>query len=184
MQGGYGDLFATIDLTDAVDRALARLPDEFREAIILVDLEDQSYAAASGILRVPVGTVRSRLFRGRPLLQEALLAYARDAGLVRDASGPPSRLGSRPMTDMRPMLDCDAVMRQLWDYLDGELTPARTEAIREHLALCARCFPQLEFERAFRHTRPDGSRTRELRGASGPRRLRVAHRRIRGVIPG
>lgn len=56
------------------------------------------------------------------------------------------------MTDTRPMLDCDAVMRQLWDYLDGELTPDRTEAIREHLALCARCFPQLEFEQAFLDT--------------------------------
>lgn len=86
VQGGYGDLFATVDLTDAVDRALAGLPDEFREAIILVDLEDQSYAAAAGVLGVPVGTVRSRLFRGRRLMQETLLAYARDAGLVRDSS--------------------------------------------------------------------------------------------------
>lgn len=56
------------------------------------------------------------------------------------------------MSDMRPMLDCDAVMRQLWDYLDGELTPERTEALREHLALCGRCFPQYEFERAFLET--------------------------------
>ncbi len=56
------------------------------------------------------------------------------------------------MNEMRPFLDCDAVMRQLWDYLDGELTAERTEAIREHLALCSRCFPQLEFERAFLET--------------------------------
>ena len=47
------------------------------------------------------------------------------------------------------MLDCDAVMRQLWDYLDGELTPERAEAIRQHIAMCARCQPQTEFERAF-----------------------------------
>ena len=53
---------------------------------------------------------------------------------------------------MMPMLDCDAVMRQLWDYLDGELTAAREAAIREHLAVCARCFPQMEFERAFLDT--------------------------------
>jgi anti-sigma factor (TIGR02949 family) len=53
---------------------------------------------------------------------------------------------------MTPMLDCNAVMRQLWDYLDGELTPEREAAIREHLAVCARCFPQLEFERAFLET--------------------------------
>jgi anti-sigma factor (TIGR02949 family) len=53
---------------------------------------------------------------------------------------------------MTPMLDCDAVMRQLWDFLDGELTAAREAAIREHLAVCARCFPQMEFERAFLET--------------------------------
>jgi anti-sigma factor (TIGR02949 family) len=50
---------------------------------------------------------------------------------------------------MKPMLDCGAVMRQLWDYLDGELTAERMDAIREHLVLCARCQPQSEFERTF-----------------------------------
>ena len=48
-----------------------------------------------------------------------------------------------------PMLDCESVMRQLWDYLDGELTEDRTAAIRAHLELCKRCFPQHEFERSF-----------------------------------
>lgn len=47
------------------------------------------------------------------------------------------------------MLDCEAVMRQLWDYLDGELTADRMEAIREHVAMCARCYPQYDFEREF-----------------------------------
>ena len=42
---------------------------------------------------------------------------------------------------MKPMLDCDSVMRQLWDYLDGELTEDRMEAIRAHLAMCSRCMP-------------------------------------------
>lgn len=50
---------------------------------------------------------------------------------------------------MKPMLDCDAVMRQLWDYLDEELTPDRMEAIREHLTMCERCHPHAEFERTF-----------------------------------
>lgn len=50
---------------------------------------------------------------------------------------------------MSPMLDCDAVMRQLWDDLDGELTAERMEAIREHVAMCARCYPQYNFEREF-----------------------------------
>jgi RNA polymerase sigma-70 factor, ECF subfamily len=88
-QSGYGDLFARIDLSEAVERALAGLPEAFREAVILVDLQDQSYETAANVLDVPVGTVRSRLFRGRRLLQEALLTYARDAGLV-PTGGEPS----------------------------------------------------------------------------------------------
>ena len=48
-----------------------------------------------------------------------------------------------------PMLDCESVMRQLWDYLDGELTPDRMAAMRAHLEVCKRCHPQYEFERAF-----------------------------------
>lgn len=50
---------------------------------------------------------------------------------------------------MNEMLDCDAVMRQLWDYLDGEVTPQVEEAIRAHLAVCQRCHPQYDFESAF-----------------------------------
>lgn len=47
------------------------------------------------------------------------------------------------------MINCDEVMRQLWDYLDGELTRERVEAIEAHLAMCERCLPHAEFERAF-----------------------------------
>lgn len=50
---------------------------------------------------------------------------------------------------MPPMLDCNAVMRQLWDFLDEELTPDRMDAIREHLALCRPCQSHMDFERAF-----------------------------------
>jgi anti-sigma factor (TIGR02949 family) len=49
-----------------------------------------------------------------------------------------------------PMLDCDAVMRQFWDYLDGELTPERIAAIEAHVAMCERCAPHIAFERAFK----------------------------------
>jgi RNA polymerase sigma-70 factor (ECF subfamily) len=49
--------------------------------VILVDIEDYTYADAAEALGVPVGTVRSRLFRARRLLQEALIEYARDLGL-------------------------------------------------------------------------------------------------------
>ena len=70
------------------------------------------------------------------------------------------------MSSMSPMMDCNAVMRQLWDYLDGELTAERMLAVREHLAVCARCFPQVEFERTFL-----GAIARAQREHSDPRRL-------------
>ena len=77
-----GAVFERADLDDAVRRALDKLPEEYRSAVALVDIEDHSYEAAAAILGVPVGTVRSRLFRGRRLLQQDLLAYAEDAGLL------------------------------------------------------------------------------------------------------
>lgn len=79
---GYDDLFARLDLAPAIERALRAVPEPFRSAIVIVDVEDQSYDAAAEILCVPIGTVRSRLFRGRRLMQEQLLAYARDAGFT------------------------------------------------------------------------------------------------------
>ncbi len=88
-KAGYADLFTRIDLEPALERALEAMPDVFREVVVLVDVQDQSYAAASEILGVPVGTIRSRLFRARRLLQVSLLRYAEDAGLTR-AGGNPS----------------------------------------------------------------------------------------------
>ena len=79
---GVDDLLARIDLAPALSDALGRLQEPFRSAVILVDVEDQSYEAAAEILGVPIGTVRSRLFRGRRLLQQMLLTYARDAGIT------------------------------------------------------------------------------------------------------
>ena len=55
-----------------LDRALARLPLEQRQVILLVGLEGMSYEDTAGILSIPVGTVRSRLSRGRDALSELL----------------------------------------------------------------------------------------------------------------
>jgi len=75
-------IFSRIDLVPAIRKALGTLPDAFRSAVVLVDVEGQSYDEAATVLGVPIGTVRSRLFRGRRLLQQELLTYARDAGLA------------------------------------------------------------------------------------------------------
>jgi RNA polymerase sigma-70 factor (ECF subfamily) len=89
---GTSDLFSQVDLRDAIQSALADLPHAFREVVVLVDIEGLRYDEAAPIMGVPVGTVRSRLFRGRRLLQQTLLSYARDAGLV--ASGPDGQEGT------------------------------------------------------------------------------------------
>ena len=85
---GADALLARVDLAPAIDRALGELPEPFRSAVVLVDVEDQSYEAASEILGIPIGTVRSRLFRGRRLLQDKLFTYARDAGFESAREGP------------------------------------------------------------------------------------------------
>lgn len=82
--GGFLDM---PELSDALKRELAKLPEEYRETVVLADVHDQSYPAIAAILGVPVGTVKSRLYRGRRLLQEALLVFARDAGIVSGAAG-------------------------------------------------------------------------------------------------
>jgi RNA polymerase sigma-70 factor (ECF subfamily) len=84
---GIEDVFARLDLGPAINDALTRIPEPFRSTVIIVDVEDQSYEAAAELLGVPIGTVRSRLFRGRRLMQEQLLDYAKDAGFnVRSAA--------------------------------------------------------------------------------------------------
>ena len=59
-----------------------KIPPEFREVVLLSDLEGLSYADISAVLDVPLGTVKSRLFRGRKLLQKVLYDYALEAGIV------------------------------------------------------------------------------------------------------
>ena len=59
---------------------MARLPGDFRLVVELVDLQDFSYREAAEILEIPMGTVMSRLYRGRRLLEEALLGFGRRRG--------------------------------------------------------------------------------------------------------
>jgi RNA polymerase sigma-70 factor (ECF subfamily) len=62
--------------------AVDALPEEYKSVVMLSDLEGLSYQEIAEILGVPVGTVKSRLFRGRRRLQEALYQYAMDAGFL------------------------------------------------------------------------------------------------------
>jgi RNA polymerase sigma-70 factor (ECF subfamily) len=61
---------------------IGRIPPDFREVVLLSDLEGLSYAEIAEVLVVPIGTVKSRLFRGRRMLQESLYNYATESGYV------------------------------------------------------------------------------------------------------
>lgn len=74
--------FADVDIWPAIQGAVAQIPEPFRSTIIAVDLNDESYETAASQLGVPIGTVRSRLFRGRRLLQHQLRSYALDFGVA------------------------------------------------------------------------------------------------------
>lgn len=66
-----------------VKRAIEELPEQFRAAVILTDIEGFSYKEIAEITNVKIGTVMSRLSRGRRLLQRKLWEYARRTGYVR-----------------------------------------------------------------------------------------------------
>jgi RNA polymerase sigma-70 factor (ECF subfamily) len=65
-----------------VIQAIDALPDEFRVPVVLSDLEGLSYQEISDIMDIPVGTVKSRLFRARRRLQQKLYTYAREMGYI------------------------------------------------------------------------------------------------------
>lgn len=78
-----GAFFADL-LDDDIVRALADLPDDFRDVVVLSDLEGLPYAEVAESLDIPVGTVKSRLFRARRILQGRLRRYAMETGVIRN----------------------------------------------------------------------------------------------------
>jgi len=78
----YSDLF-----DDVIQEALDRLPEDFRTVVLLSDIEGFSYKEIAQIVGCPLGTVMSRLSRGRHLLRRQLAGYAREQGYVKTLGG-------------------------------------------------------------------------------------------------
>lgn len=71
-------------LDEQIERAIDTLPMEFRAVLVLADLQDQSYKEIADQLSIPIGTVRSRLFRARRLMRDQLTDYALERGYIRE----------------------------------------------------------------------------------------------------
>ncbi len=81
-----GDFFESI-VDERIMQAIDDLPEEYRMAVVLSDLEGLPYADIAELMEVPVGTVKSRLFRGRRQLQKVLYDYAVEMGYIAARDG-------------------------------------------------------------------------------------------------
>ena len=94
---GLEDMYDRLDLGPAIRNAIRKLDPIFGEIVVLSDIEGLSYDEIAVALEIPIGTVRSRLYRARRQLQEALMVYALDAGF--------SQSSSRPLPDAKSERD-------------------------------------------------------------------------------
>jgi RNA polymerase sigma-70 factor (ECF subfamily) len=83
-------LLMDASLDEEVGNALLKLPEEYRTVVLLALVEDLSYKEIASVLAIPIGTVMSRLHRGRRMLQAELLEHARRTGIFRGHGTVPS----------------------------------------------------------------------------------------------
>jgi len=95
-------MFGRLDLGPAIARAIAALEPHYRDVATLVDVDGFTYEEVAAALDIPIGTVRSRLYRARRQLQESLIDYAVDAGFkTSDASQRSQTITLRPIPERR-----------------------------------------------------------------------------------
>jgi RNA polymerase sigma-70 factor (ECF subfamily) len=111
-----------------VEKALAAVPPDFRLAVVLADLEDFSYKEIAEIMDCPAGTVMSRLYRGRKILQGLLYNYAVEQGIISGAATSAASSDGAPVAGasdksdgaVAQTLDLDAFRRQKRAGRDGD----------------------------------------------------------------
>ena len=79
------DQMLSLFTDDEVKKALEELPEQFRITVLMSDVEGFSYKEIAEILEIPLGTVMSRLHRGRKAMQKMLYEYAKERGLINEA---------------------------------------------------------------------------------------------------
>ena len=90
------DIMSNRMLSEKIESSLSELPSEFKMAVILCDMEGFSYKEIAEIMDCPVGTVMSRIFRGRKFLQTKLVRHAKEQGLI--VESPDQRTEEKPIS--------------------------------------------------------------------------------------
>ena len=142
---------------EVLEQALQQLPAEFRESIVLRELEGLSYKEISEIAGVPVGTVMSRLSRARVRL---------------------ARLHRSRHRRWRINVRCTDAQTLIESYVDGELDVVHTVEIEQHLGDCSICAPRHQGVIELR------SRIRERGGPLFPERRQNLQQRIGAIASG
>ena len=85
LSGDFANVYELLE--DEVKNAVDNLPLAFKEVVLYSDIEELSYGEISDIIECPIGTVKSRLFRARRLLQKSLWNYANERGYLKEKQG-------------------------------------------------------------------------------------------------
>ena len=119
---------------DEILKALDGIPVDFRSVVLLVDVEEFAYKEVAEILAIPIGTVMSRLSRGRGLLRKRL---DRSGALLRDREERPRE---QPMIQTRfDERACRQAQARLDSYIDNELITESNLEMMQHFQRCPEC---------------------------------------------